>query len=102
MNAVEFLKQKKRMCGKYKADGCKRCPLRPAPAYGDYEYVSCGQFMDKDPEKVTYIVSEWSLANPILTNAMKFEQVFGSVKPIAKLLNESPYYWNMEYDEPVT
>lgn len=98
MDAVRFLKEKNRMCDRYYSTDCKGCPLEPAPECGGY--VSCEQFAEEDPDEVVLNVEEWSEKNPILTNAMKFEQVFGTLTPIAKLINESPKYWDREYEEP--
>lgn len=99
MDAVKFLKEKERMCNRYQSLNCKGCPLEPAPEYGGY--ISCEQFAEEDPDEVVSNVEEWSENNPILTNAMKFEQIFGTLTPIAKLINESPKYWDMEYETPI-
>lgn len=96
MDAVKFLKEKNRMCNIYLS--CKGCPLEIATELGGYD--SCEQFMEENPDEAVFNVEGWSEKNPILTNAMKFEQVFGSLTPIAKLINESPKYWDREYEEP--
>ena len=98
MDAVKFLKEKKRMCDRYYDTDCVDCPLRPCPEYGGY--ASCEQFAEEDPDEVVLNVEEWSKAHPLITNAMKFEAVFGTLVPIAKLINESPAYWDKEYETP--
>lgn len=99
MDAVRFLKEKNRMCDRYYPDDCKGCPLQPAPDEGGY--ASCEQFAEEDPEEVVFNVEEWSKNNPLLTNAMMFEETFGTLAPIAQLVNTSPEYWDMEYKKPV-
>ena len=98
MDAVKFLKAKQRMCDTYYDGDCKGCPLEPAPEYGGY--VSCEQFTEEDPDEVVLNVEEWEQDHPIVTNAMKFEEVFGTLSPVAKLINERPKWWDMEYFKP--
>lgn len=98
MDAVEFIKQKNRMCERYYPNDCKGCPLQPAPEYGGY--ASCDQFVEEDPEEVVLNVEEWAKKNPIVTNAMKFEEIFGTLTPVAKLINSTPVWWDKEYEEP--
>lgn len=99
MDAVKFLKEKKRMCDRYYSNDCKGCPLKPAPEDGGY--ASCEQFAEEDPYEVVVNVEEWSAEHPIITNAMKFEQVFGTLAPVAKLINSNPTWWDNEYEAPV-
>lgn len=98
MDAVKFLKEKNRMCDRYYSNDCKRCPLQPAPEDGGY--ASCKQFEEEDPDEVVLNVEEWSKENPLITNAMKFEAVFGTLNPVAKLINENPTWWDKEYEKP--
>lgn len=98
MDAVKFLEEKKRMCDRYYPVDCKGCPLEPAPEVSGY--ASCEQFAEEDPSEVVLNVEEWSEANPIFTNAMKFEEVFGTLTPVAKLINSNPKWWDMEYETP--
>lgn len=99
MDAVKFLKEKKRMCDRYYSNDCKGCPLGPAPENGGY--ASCEQFAEEDPDEVVVNVEQWSAEHPIITNAMKFEQVFGTLAPVAKLINGNPTWWDKEYEAPV-
>ena len=99
MDAVKFLKEKKRMCDRYYPVDCDGCPLKPVPEDGGY--ASCEQFTEEDPEEVVLNVEEWSKQNPIITNAMKFEEVFGTLVPVAKLINSNPTWWDTEYESPV-
>lgn len=99
MDAVKFLKEKKRMCDRYYSNDCKSCPLEPSPECGGY--ASCEQFAEEDPDEVVFNVEEWSAEHPITTNAMKFEEVFGTLAPVAKMINSSPTWWDKEYEPPV-
>ena len=58
------------MCRNYL--GCKEdCPLRKKT--GTY---GCGDFVVSNPSEAVEIVEEWSKKHPIITNAMKFKEVF--------------------------
>lgn len=60
MKAVEFLRQKKRLCNaQMKAPGgCRKCPLW-------YGKTGCGELQDVDPVKAVQIVSDWAEAHPV-------------------------------------
>lgn len=74
MDAVKFLREKKRMCDwYYYSNDCKGCPLEPATEYGGYP--SCDQVAEKDPYEVVRCVEEWSEKHPIITNAIKKEKI---------------------------
>ena len=72
MDAVKFLKQKDRMCNSFSL--CSQCPMS---ALKNNRNVSCIQLHERYPEEVVRIVEQWSKENPIITNAMKFNEVFG-------------------------
>ena len=64
MDALEFLKERKRMCTSYK--GCEGCPL---------ERGNCGLSTstdDEDYERVIATVEQWSKANPRKTRQSVF------------------------------
>lgn len=69
MDAVQFLKEVRRMCDT-KADDCDGCPFEYS-----HEHDVCSAF--DEPEKTVRIIAEWSKDHPVKTNAMKFEEVFG-------------------------
>lgn len=73
MDAVEYLKERARMCNSY--ERCSECPLLN---------VGCGE---SNPDETVDIVEQWSREHPVMTNAMKFEEVFGN-KPDSKRKGE--------------
>lgn len=79
MDAVEFIKERYRICKSYICND--QCPLGrsnlPIPDLG------CGEFIQKFPAEAVSIVEKWSNEHPPMTNAMKFEEIFGE-KPTNK------------------
>lgn len=69
MDAIEFIKEKTRMCEGI--NDCSKCPLY------DLEQ-SCIPDIDNIEEMVD-IVEIWMKENPIITNGDKFTEVFGIV-----------------------
>ena len=69
MEALEFLKEYRRMCNLY--EHCEGCPLS--------EKQCLAQRLQTDSEylTVTSEVEKWSKEHPIITNAQKFKEVFG-------------------------
>ena len=72
MDAVEYLKERLRLCDEYRNDhtSCEGCP---------FGTVCMSEAFN--PEESVRIVEEWSKAHPIQTNAQKFAEVFG-YKPL--------------------
>lgn len=68
MDAIRYLKEKKRICDMYT---CSLCPL----TQGDT--VACDALERNAPEMASKIVEEWVNENPIITNGAKFKEVFG-------------------------
>ena len=60
MEAVEFLRQKKRLCAEQikKPGSCRECPLW-------YGKTGCVELQDDDPGKAVQIVEEWAEAHPV-------------------------------------
>ena len=69
---VEFLKDYQRMCRSYKncIDGC---PLHEKECFG----ASLIVFENNSFNEMVDAVEQWSKERPVVTNAMKFEEVFG-------------------------
>lgn len=64
MEAIEYLKEKKRMTEGCPSSFCGECPLESDNnGKGDY----CGGFEQKYPEKAVAIVEQWSKEHPIKT-----------------------------------
>ncbi len=60
MEAVEFLRKKKRLCAEQikKPGSCRECPLW-------YGKTGCIELQDEEPEKAVQIVEGWTAANPV-------------------------------------
>lgn len=71
MDAVKYLKEKKRMCNSYNAmcDGC-----------GFGKLPNCNNIEDNDPEKSVAIVEKWSAENPANTRQSEFLKLFPNAK----------------------
>lgn len=64
MEALEFLKERKRMCNSY--DGCKGCP------FGDSNCVIEGTISDEDFKRIVATVEKWSKEHPRKTRQSVF------------------------------
>ena len=75
MDAVEFLKEKDRMC-KFYGGKCEGCPFEENEQ--GIHHVLCAfkvnMWCDEDYVRS---VEEWSKEHPLLTNGVKFKNVFG-------------------------
>lgn len=92
MEALEFLKASQRIC---EANHYVDCPLK-----NKCLYVNHGE--DK-LEEIVSAVEQWSKEHPIITNAKKFEEIFG-VKPenaeVPYRSRSFPNWWDEPYKEP--
>ena len=75
MDALEFIKQKARMCNTY--PDCKGCPIynEGVRSYGD-KYRLCDYFFDKNPEEAISIVEQWAEKHPPKTRQSEFLKIF--------------------------
>lgn len=64
MEALEFLKERKRMCNSY--DGCKGCP------FGDSKCVIESTISDEDFKRIVATVEQWSKEHPRKTRQSVF------------------------------
>ena len=69
---VEFLKDYQRMCRSYK-DCIDGCPLYEKECFGALLIA----FENNSLNAIAGAVEQWSKEHPIVTNAGKFEEVFG-------------------------
>ena len=101
MEALEFLREYKRMCSNC-SHFCDGCPLK-----GE-QCLSTGIRNKTDGEflTITSMVEQWSKEHPIITNACKFKEVFGSSKFYELVNTDLPEYarrsswWDEPYKEP--
>lgn len=84
MDAVEYLRQRKRLCGvQIKSPGsCRKCPMW-------YGKTGCVELQEEDPQKAVQIVSEWAERHPVEggIRLTAMEQIF------VKLYIEKGFYW---------
>lgn len=71
MEFQEFWKQRKRMC-KHKGGVCVDYEMRK-----DYKAITSLVFILEYPDRAEAIVEKWAKEHPVMTNAMKFKEVFG-------------------------
>ena len=71
MDAVEYLKEKVRMCIEHR---CRNCPLGKA---GDEQYYStCRACEEEHPEEAVEVVKKWSAEHPKKTRQSEFLKMF--------------------------
>lgn len=66
------MNEKTRMCKQIGV--CDKCPLSVRRNKAN---VFCDTFMREHPEEADNIIMQWSKEHPVVTNAMKFKEVFG-------------------------
>lgn len=76
MDAVEFLKMKKRMCESY-VGSCRGCPIRDAK---HEKCMSCEKYMREYPVETVAIVEKWLAEHPIKTRQSEFLKLFPDAK----------------------
>jgi hypothetical protein len=67
MDAVKFLKEKKRMCISSGDDSCHGCPI-----YAECGILTCAQFQDTLPNQTVKIVEKWAKEHPRETRLSQF------------------------------
>lgn len=96
MDAVKYIKERRRMCEKYST--CGDCPLKEIR-----EGTTCGFAIKTHPEEAVAIVGKWSREHPLMTNGDKIMEL---AEYAAKLANEytvslhfDRQWWDAEYKE---
>ena len=69
MEALEFLKEAQRLCKEY---SCSSCPVGEKCVLSILEDATIDGIHDS-----VLAIEQWSKNHPIITNAQKFEEVFG-------------------------
>lgn len=96
MDAVKYLKEKRRMCGEVGV--CRDCPLNELKAT---DGMSCYEAINNNPEEAVSIVEQWSKEHPVITNRNKLKEVFGEIfTEKGELIFTDPNWWDAEYKEP--
>ena len=73
MDALEFLREHKRMCNRY--DGCCDCPLEVSICPGS------STMPDEDYKKLITVVEHWSAAHPHKTRQSVFLEQWPNARP---------------------
>ena len=97
MDIVEFYRELRRMCKDCKSTICDDCPMNESPEF-------CGlapmEYTDEIVESAIKVVEKWAKDHPVITNAKKFEEVFGvDIGAVEGGVNHMTW-WNQEYKEP--
>ena len=103
MDAVEFLKIERRICGE---NNCTSCPLNKE----DTLYDRCKGFKVVEPENYVAIVEKWAKEHPVKTKKQKFLELFNADTPrkwhkdCEKTCNANVpcsfcLWWDEEYEE---
>lgn len=71
MDAVEFLKEKERMCGSF--ESCLECPCDDQ---NNGFNMSCGCLKDEKPEEFVAIIEKWSAEHPVKTRQGEFLEIY--------------------------
>ena len=90
----KIAKASKRMCNFYEV--CEECPINKIRGN-----AICMSWIMLNPEKTEPIILKWASEHPIITNRMKFKDVFGF--EFTDRVPESQYHreWlDKEYEEP--
>lgn len=76
MDAVKFLKEKKRMCDLHThAIGCDFCPLS---MHNNETGERCRHHIFNNPEEAVSVVEKWSAEHPVKTRQSEFLKMFPS------------------------
>ena len=73
MELNDFFKNYKRMCSH--SGGCLRCPMNDRGSND----LNCQDFVFAHPDKAERIVFNWKEEHPLITNADKFREIFGTI-----------------------
>ena len=77
MDAVEFLKEKERMCSK-----CGMCAVCPAYRKNNGFNMDCDDLEVKKPEEIVAIVERWSAEHPVKTRQGEFLKMFPNAQTL--------------------
>lgn len=94
MDAVKFMKEKKRMCKSYFA--CTEACLLRKPM--DENGVTCLGYCFAHPEDAVAIVEKWSAEHPRKTRQSEFLKMFPNAKILNDIISICPKLINLELD----
>lgn len=76
MDAIKYLKEKKRMTKDCDVTKCTECPFWSG---NNGEYTACGMLEGLHPEKAVEIVEKWAKENPLKTRQSELMKVFPNI-----------------------
>ena len=82
MDAVKFIKEKKRMCNSYSQ--CSECSVGPMSK------IDCDAYLNSNVEEVVSIVEKWSSENRVRTRQTEFLKLFPNVKKRKGIIDVCP------------
>lgn len=77
MDAVEFLKEKERMCNK-----CSACSGCPVDKKNNGFYMDCEDLAIENPEEFVAIIEKWSAEHPVKTRQSEFLKMFPNAQTL--------------------
>lgn len=86
MDAVEFLREKVRMCNENPT--CNQCELYKSEI--DCTGSSCKKWMEEYPEDAVAFVEQWAAAHPTKTRQSEFLKHYPDAKILSGCLNACP------------
>ena len=93
MDAVEFLKEKERMCNKCSA--CSRCPVCKE---NNGFNLDCEDLQIENPEEFVAIVERWSAEHPVKTRQSELLKMFPDADLTRSgVVNICPRYTDVNY-----
>lgn len=96
---VKVVAEKNRMCAAHN-EFCNGCPL-DSESRGTS--INCPTFIEESPKEAEKIIMDWAEKHPVMTNRMKFKEVFGF--DIASLFDVNncrvAEWFNDEYKEKI-
>lgn len=93
MDAVEYLKEKVRMCNEHR---CRNCPLGKA---GDEQYYSsCRECEEEHPEEAVEVVKKWSAEHPKKTRQTEFLKMFPNATIVDGMLEINPCHVDYKFN----
>ena len=87
MDAVEFLKEKERMCR-----NCESCSKCPADDQNNGLDMTCDCLEAEKPEEFVAIVERWSAEHPVKTRQSEFLEMFPNANTQGGCLLICPFY----------
>lgn len=94
MDAVEYLKTRKRMCEN--SSDCDACPLG---SYNDRKSITCATFEEAHPGQTVAIVEKWAAEHPIKTRQSELMKLFPNLeRDVFGTCNVCPRHFDTKFE----